>query len=35
MDDPINGTPVAIPPLLDPRHPCQTPYRSYPRHFWI
>jgi hypothetical protein len=21
--------------LIDPSHPCQTPHRSYPRHYWV
>ena len=22
-------------PPIDPRHPCQTPERSFPRHYWV
>jgi len=22
-------------PLIKPEHPCQTPHRSFPRHYWV
>jgi len=34
IDQPINGTPHEPEQSThDPKHPCQTPHRSYPRHY--